>query len=30
VPLAVNMRMQAQGGPAIQLTTVRLVPKVAE
>jgi len=30
VPLAVNMRMQAPGGPAIQLTTVRLVPKVAE
>jgi len=30
VPLIVNMRMQAPGGPAIQLTTVRLVPKVAE
>ena len=30
VPLAVNMRMQAQGGPAIQVTTVRLVPKPAE
>jgi general secretion pathway protein I len=30
VPLAVNMRMQAPGGPAIQVTTVRLVPKVAE
>ena len=30
VPLAVNMRLQAPGGPAIQLTTVRLVPKVAE
>lgn len=30
VPLAVNMRMQAPGGPAIQITTVRLVPKVAE
>lgn len=30
VPLAVNLRMQAPGGPAIQLTTVRLVPKAAE
>jgi general secretion pathway protein I len=30
VPLAINMRMQAPGGPAIQITTVRLVPKVAE
>jgi general secretion pathway protein I len=30
VPLTVNMRMQAPGGPAIQITTVRLVPKVAE
>ena len=30
VPLAVNMRMQAPGGPAIQITTVRLVPRVAE
>lgn len=30
VPLAVNMRMQAPGGPAIQVTTVRLVPKAAE
>jgi general secretion pathway protein I len=30
MPLAVNMRLQAPGGPAIQLTTVRLVPKVAE
>jgi general secretion pathway protein I len=30
VPLAVNLRMQAPGGPAIQITTVRLVPKVAE
>ena len=30
VPLAVNKRLQAPGGPAIQLTTVRLVPKVAE
>ena len=30
VPLAVNMRMQAPGGSAIQVTTVRLVPKPAE
>jgi general secretion pathway protein I len=30
VPLAINMRMQAPGGPAIQVTTVRLVPKAAE
>jgi general secretion pathway protein I len=30
VPVAVNMRMQAAGGPAIQITTVRLVPKGAE
>jgi general secretion pathway protein I len=30
VPLAVNMRIQAPGGPAIQVTTVRLVPKPAE
>ena len=30
VPLAVNMRMQAAGGPAISVTTVRLVPKAAE
>lgn len=30
VPLAINMRMQAPGGPAIQVTTVRLVPKPAE
>ena len=30
VPLAVNVRMQAPGGPAIQVTTVRLVPKVGE
>ena len=29
-PLAVNMRMQAPGGPAIQFTTVRLVPRGAE
>ena len=30
VPLAVNMRVQGPGGSAIQVTTVRLVPKVAE
>ncbi len=30
VPLSVNMRLQAPGGPAIQLATVRLVPRVAE
>ena len=30
VPLAVNMRLQAPGGPAIQVTTVRIVPKLAE
>jgi general secretion pathway protein I len=30
VPLAVNIRLQAPGGPAIQLTTVRLVPRTAE
>ena len=30
VPLAVSMRMQAPGGPAIQFTTVRLVPRAAE
>lgn len=30
VPLAVNVRMQAPGGPAIRITTVRLVPKGAE
>ena len=30
VPLAVNMRMQGPGGQAIQVTTVRLVPKPAE
>jgi general secretion pathway protein I len=30
VPLAVDMRLQAPGGPAIQVTTVRLVPKAAE
>ena len=30
VPLAVSMRLQAPGGPAMQITTVRLVPKAAE
>ena len=30
VPLTVNMRLQAPGGPAIQVTTVRLVPRAAE
>jgi general secretion pathway protein I len=30
VPLAVSMRLQAIGGPAMQITTVRLVPKAAE
>jgi general secretion pathway protein I len=30
IPLAVNMRLQAPGGPAMQITTVRLVPRVAE
>jgi general secretion pathway protein I len=30
VPLTVNMRLQAPGGPAILVTTVRLVPKAAE
>jgi general secretion pathway protein I len=30
VPLAVNMRLQAPGGPAVQVTTVRLVPRAAE
>jgi len=31
LPLAVNMRLQAPGGPAIEITTIRLVPnKVAE
>ena len=30
VPLAVSLRLQAPGGPAMQVTTVRLVPKVAE
>jgi general secretion pathway protein I len=27
VPLAVTMRLQAPGGPATQITTVRLVPR---
>jgi general secretion pathway protein I len=30
VALAVNMRMQAPDGPAIQVTTVRLVPRIAQ
>ena len=30
MPLAVTMRLQAPDGPAILLTTVRLVPKAAE
>ena len=31
IPLAINMRMQAPGGgPAIQVTTVRLVPRTQE
>jgi general secretion pathway protein I len=30
VPLAVTVRLQAPGGSAMQLTTVRLVPKVVE
>ena len=30
VPLAVTMRIQTPGGPAMQVTTVRLVPKVPE
>jgi general secretion pathway protein I len=30
VPLAVTMQLQAPGGSAIQVTTVRLVPKAAE
>jgi general secretion pathway protein I len=30
IPLAINMRMQAPDGPAIQVTTVRLVPRTAE
>lgn len=30
VPLAVKLRLDEPGGPVLQLTTVRLVPKVAE
>jgi general secretion pathway protein I len=30
VPMSVNMRMQAAGGAAIQVTTVRIVPRSAE
>jgi general secretion pathway protein I len=30
VPLAVTMRLQAPGGPATQITTVRLVPRLRE
>jgi general secretion pathway protein I len=30
VPLAVSLLMQAPGGPAIQITTVRLVPRFSE
>jgi general secretion pathway protein I len=30
VPLAVNMRVVAPGGGALQITTVRLVPRGAE
>jgi general secretion pathway protein I len=30
VPLVVNMALQAPGGPAILVTTVRLVPRAAE
>ena len=30
VPLAVTMRLQSPGGPAMQVTTVRLVPRLAE
>lgn len=30
VPMVVTMQVRASGGPAVQLTTVRLVPKVAE
>ena len=28
VPLAVDLRVQAPGGPAIRITTVRLVPRI--
>jgi general secretion pathway protein I len=30
VPLAITMRLQAPGGPATQITTVRLVPRSGE
>jgi general secretion pathway protein I len=30
VPLAVNLSMQTPGGPVVQITTVRLVPRGAE
>jgi general secretion pathway protein I len=30
VPLAIDMRLQMPGGAAMQVTTVRLVPQVAE
>jgi general secretion pathway protein I len=30
VPMVVNMELQAPGGPAMQVTTVRLVPRGAE
>lgn len=30
VPLVINMGLQAPGGPAIRVTTVRLVPRGAE
>lgn len=30
IPLAVTLRLQSPGGPAMQVTTVRLVPRVAE
>ena len=30
VPLAVNLRLQAPGGPAMQITTVRLVPSTVQ
>jgi general secretion pathway protein I len=30
VPLAVTLRLQSPGGPAMQVTTVRLMPKGAE
>jgi general secretion pathway protein I len=30
VPLAVELRLQAPGGPAIAVTTVRLVPRIAK